>query len=373
MIDPAKLKSKAVFKHEGKYLSLARDRAAGTLFAGSTDTAIHVIEPGAEKKEPTTKWTGHDNYVSALALVPRPGGAVLVSGGYDQRLIWRKPEGGEVIRTVENAHSGWIRDLAATPDGSLVVSCGDDMKVRIWDADQGRVVHTLEGHATRTPQDHVTALYALAVSPDGKHVASGDRIGEVRVWEIESGSLVAKFDVPVLYTYDPRQRKRSIGGIRSLCFSRDGALLAVGGIGQIDNVDGLAGPATVEVWNWRETRKIATLGADGHKAMINALALDADATWLIGAGGGGDNALLAFWKMESILDKVASGAAAEAEATDDAEKEEQGEGKKQKVEAPLSAAHKHKFDGHVHRFLLNEAAGELYSAGHQKLEVWTWS
>ncbi|MBI1901580.1 MAG: hypothetical protein HYS13_10785 [Planctomycetia bacterium] len=368
MIDPAGLKSKAVFKHEGKYLSLAGDLPAGKLFAGSTDTAIHVIEPAAEKKEPAAKWTGHDNYVSALVLAPRPGGAVLVSGGYDERLIWRKPDSGEIIRTIEDAHGGWIRDLAATPDGSLVVSCGDDMKVKIWDADEGSVVHTLEGHATRTPQDHVTALYALAVSPDGKHVASGDRVGEVRVWEVESGSLVTKFDVPVLYTYDPRQRKRSIGGIRSLCFSRDGSLLAVGGIGQIENVDGLAGPATVEVWNWRGPRKIATLGADGHKAMINALALDADAAWLIGAGGGGDNALLAFWKMEPILDKAAAG----SEAASDSEKEKPEEGKK-KAEAPLSAAHKYKFDGHVHRFLLNEAAGELYAAGHQKLEVWACS
>src|SRR5262249_29880487 len=154
-------------------------------------------------------------------------------------------------RTVE-AHQGWIRDVVAVPDGSRVVSAGDDMVVRVWETATGRLVHTLQGHARLTPQGHVTALYAVAISPDSRYVAAGDRVGELRVWELETGKPAQVFQVPMLYTYDPRQRKRSIGGIRSLAFSPDGSQLAVGGIGQVENVDGLAGPALVEVWDWRK-------------------------------------------------------------------------------------------------------------------------
>src|SRR5207237_2208759 len=88
--------------------------------------------------------------------------------------------------------------------------------------------------------------------PGWKIRRRGDRAGVVCVWELATSKLAQRFEVPILYTYDPKQRKRSIGGIRSLAFLPDGRLLAVGGIGQVNNVDGLAGPAHVELWDWRK-------------------------------------------------------------------------------------------------------------------------
>src|SRR5262245_44135752 len=243
-MDPAKAKIRVTYNHPGTFYALAVDGEAGRIYAGSDDYGIHVIDLAAEKKEPVARWARHENYVSALAC---PDEGLLVSGSYDRRLIWWDTERGEPIRTVE-AHGGWVRNLVAFPDGTHLASVGDDMLVKVWETATGRLVLVREGHAHRTPQGHVTALYALAVSADGKFLASGDRIGAVRVWEADTGKLAQSFDVPVLYTYDPKQRKRSLGGIRSLAFSADGKHLAVGGIGQVGNVDGLAGPATVEVW-----------------------------------------------------------------------------------------------------------------------------
>src|SRR5262249_46526361 len=158
------------------------------------------------------------------------------------------------IRSVE-AHQGWVRDLATLPDGERLVSVGDDMRLNIWETATGRLLRTLEGHAMHTPQGHVTALYVVVASSDGKYLASADRIGTVCVWEPETGKLAQPFEVPILYTYDPRQRKRSLGGIRALAFSGDSRLLAVGGIGQVNNVDGLSGPAHVELWDWQKPQQ----------------------------------------------------------------------------------------------------------------------
>jgi WD40 repeat protein len=235
------------------------------------------------------------------------------------------------------------------PDSSRLAAVGDDMLVKLWDAQTGDLLRTFEGHATRTPQGHVTALYVVAVSPDGKLLASGDRIGEVRVWDVESGSLVQSFQVPVLYTYDPVQRKRSIGGIRSLVFSPDGTRLAAGGIGQINNVDGLSGPATVELWDWQAPKRLWSGGADGHQAIINDLAFHPSEPWLIGAGGGSDNGMIAFWKTDPPPDPT-------AEADKD--------------KPPTVNAVRIKTDGHIHRFRLSPDATRLYAAGHGKLEVW---
>ena len=57
-----------------------------------------------------------------------------------------------------------------------------------------------------------------------------ERFSALRVWDVESGKCVKKFHAPGFYTYDPAKRARSIGGIRSLSFSADGAKLIVGGI-----------------------------------------------------------------------------------------------------------------------------------------------
>jgi hypothetical protein len=39
---------------------------------------------------------------------------------------------------------------------------------------------------------------------------------------------------------------------------------------------------------------------------------------------------------------------------------------------PSAPAKLIKTGGHIHRMLLNEPAGEMYTAGHGKVEVWSW-
>jgi hypothetical protein len=357
MFDPAQVKSRAVYNHEETLYALCADHIARRLYAGSSDYGLYVYDLAAEKKESAARWTKHENYVSALAFVDRPAGKWVVSGGYDRRLIWWNPSGGEAIREVD-AHAGWIRDLTLLPNSSLLASVGDDMLVKLWDAESGQPVRSLEGHALRTPQGHVTALYCVAASPDGRYLASGDRIGEVRVWEAATGGLVQAFQVPTLYTYDPVQRKRSIGGIRSLAFSPDGTRLAAGGIGQIENVDGLAGPLHVELWDWRQPKLLAVLGAEGHQAIVNGLSFLPSEPWLIAAGGGSGNGVLVFWKTDSLPEPPPAAVAAENEKPAESPKQ-----------TPMNGV-KVVLDGHVHRMCLNPEATELYAAGYRKLEVW---
>jgi WD40 repeat protein len=134
-----------------------------------------------------------------------------------------------------------------------------------------------------------------AFSADGQRLATGDRVGHVVIWDVAGGRQLGSVETPELYTWDGRQRIRSIGGVRALAFSPDGTQLAVGGVGQIGNVDGLGGPSRVEIFNWaRQERLVTFTGAQG---LVNRLQYHPENRWLF-AVGGGSNGFVMFYDAQ---------------------------------------------------------------------------
>jgi WD40 repeat protein len=261
---------------------LARVTGSQRLIFGGSDFQVYDVDFAAEKPE-AKALGGHESYVTGVAVA----GKKAISGGYDGKLIWWNLEDGSKLRTVE-AHAKWIRRVVATPDGSTVASVGDDMIGRLWDAESGTLKHELKGHKEITPHHYPSMMHACAISPDGKFVATGDKVGHIVVWEIASGQSVATMEAPLLYTWDPVQRRHSIGGVRALGFSPDGNLLAAGGIGLIGNIDHLEGPPRVEVFDWRNGQRTHEFSGEGSKGMVERLIFLPDGEKLVSIGGAND-------------------------------------------------------------------------------------
>jgi WD40 repeat protein len=293
---------------------------------GSSDFKLYDLDLSASKPE-RKELGAHESYVTGLAL----SGKLVVSGGYDGRLLWWDIDTRKQLRAVE-AHTKWIRKVAISPDGKVIASVGDDMVCRLWNAADGKKLHGLRGHQEKTPHHFPSMLFVCTFAPDGKFVATADKVGHIVVWETASGKQVKALEAPGMYTWDPVQRKHSIGGIRSLAFSPDGKYLACGGIGKIGNIDHLDGKARIEIFDWQKGEKTHEHADNKFKGLIAHLAFHPKGDWLLGGGGANDGFLL-FFDLKA-----------------------------------KKAIRQEKAAMHIHSFALDEKGETLYAAGHGRIQ-----
>jgi len=280
--NPDKLKLVTSHSHKATLFSIARMPKTSRVFVGASDFKVYEADLAQQKVE-FKEIGGHESYVTGVTLAEK----ALVSGGYDGKLIWWDTDTRKQIRSVD-AHGKWIRMVITTPDNKKVVSVADDMHCKIWEASTGKLLHDLKGHEEKTPHHFQSMLYAVAMSPNGKHLATGDKVGKIVIWELDTGKQVTTLSAAEMYTWDPVQRRHSIGGIRSLAFSPDNSLLAVGGMGKVGNIDHLEGNTRIEVFDWQAGKQTHLFPGDKYKGLINHVEFDPKGEWLLGAGGAGD-------------------------------------------------------------------------------------
>ena len=160
--------------HVGSIHALAFSPDGTRLASAGADRNRPDLGPG-HGKNAELSCRAIENAVFAVAF--SPDGTRLGFAGADRRIRCWDVETGRLIHTLEG-HTNWVMGVAFSPDGSRIASAGADQTVRIWDPARGREVLTLRG-----PRDRV---HGVAFSPDGERLAGASADGIVRVWETES-------------------------------------------------------------------------------------------------------------------------------------------------------------------------------------------
>ena len=168
--------------------------------------------------------------VSALAFGPQ-GDVLYSADSWGQ--IRATPYVGEKPAAkwaVKDAHDGWVRELAVSPDGSRLASCGMDKSVRVWStADGGKQKEFATGgdaNFTRLNGAFDGDVSCVRFSPDGQSLLTADLKGSVKLWDLATGNCTREFNAGALFKLD---RLQDCGGVHCLTMNREGTLLACGG------------------------------------------------------------------------------------------------------------------------------------------------
>jgi len=141
---------------------------------------------------------------------------LIVSCGWDKLVkVWNLSTC--KLRTNLVGHSGYLTCVTISPDGSLCASGGKDHTAMLWDLQEGKHLYSLDAGDT---------INALCFSPNRYWLCAATSLA-IKIWDLESKLIVAELtpdDLP-----PPSASKKTLPvSCLSLCWSHDGNTLFSG-------------------------------------------------------------------------------------------------------------------------------------------------
>ncbi len=182
---------------------------------------------------------GHSGWIYNVAF--SPDDATALSGSIDGNLIlWDTVTGAEIRRFVGNADVP-VFSVAYSPDGRVAVSGnGDDLI--FWDIATGEQLRQIPG-------EHGSIL-SIAFTPDGERILTGTADGSLILRDVANGAIVHQFG-------------DGLGSVYSVAFSPDGAMALTG-----------TADSNLFLWNIEDAEQIRRF--TGHTDQISSVAFSPD-------------------------------------------------------------------------------------------------
>jgi WD40 repeat protein len=154
-----------------------------------------------------------------------------VAAGLDDKTakIWNATDG-SLLQTLEG-HTDVVYSVAFSPDGTLIATGSEDKTANIWNVSDGSLVKTIKGHNL--------GVNVVTISPDGEFLFTGSHDGTVRKTQISDGTMVRAFGAH---------------WIQDMKLSADGTILAI-----YDRTLTYSGYGEIVLWQVDNGKKLLTV------------------------------------------------------------------------------------------------------------------
>ncbi|MBI2804174.1 MAG: WD40 repeat domain-containing protein [Planctomycetes bacterium] len=284
-ITPARTRLTLDVRHTSPLIACRFEPTGRFVFAAAQDNSIQRWNLADRAK---VSFVGHRSWVRSLAF--HTASRKLLSADYNgQIFVW--PFDAASAPSPERAfqaHDGWVRAIAMSPDQRQFATCGNDNLVKLWNIADFTLARTFEGHTCH--------VYNIAFHPTQRALVSGDLRGNVKQWDLQTGRQTRTMDASVIFRYDPTFRADH-GGVRGMAFSGDGSLLACAGITNVTNAFAGVGNPAIVLFNWQTGQRTQVLRVQPAFQGTAWGVVFHPQGYVIGAGGGSGGAIW-FWRPD---------------------------------------------------------------------------
>ncbi|MEW6733314.1 MAG: WD40 repeat domain-containing protein [Acidobacteriota bacterium] len=195
-------------------------------------------------------YLGHTEGVSS-AVFSRDGKRIVTASGDGSAKVW-DAETGRLLVSL-NGHIADVNSVAFSSDGKRIVTASADNTAKVWDTETGRLLVSLNGHKL--------FLISATFSADGKKILTASADTSAKVWDADTGRLLVSLDG---HTYQ----------VNSAVFSRDGKRIVTA------SSDGSA-----KVWDTETGRLLVSLNS--HTKGVNSAVFSRDSKRVVTASNDG--------------------------------------------------------------------------------------
>jgi uncharacterized protein with WD repeat len=207
------------------------------------------------------KGNGGKNYIRAVAF--SPNGQLIVSASKDHSIqLWDLQ--GKLVGQEFGGHEGSVNSVAFSPDGQLIVSGSNDKTIQLWNLQGKEICPHFKGHEG--------LVNTVAFSPDGQLIISGSNDNTIRLWDRKCHAVGEPF-----YGHEDT--------VKSIAFSPDGQLIISG-----------SNDRTIRLWNLQG--KSIGQPLRGHGSGVSCVAFSPDGQFIV---SGSYDTTVRLWNLQGEL------------------------------------------------------------------------